>query len=164
MLQSAKQDETIKKLLEQFDLDCPLDLDCICCDSDSKIENNTDQNRQTLGFYDSNTKETRICAGRINNEDQMQKILYEELSHALQGCGKIKTPKMRNDCEQCLCREIQAKFGNPSTMPVDPSQNKSFIELLTTEAHYSCYEECRHKNRGDQIDAAQRAFLDCMFG
>jgi RHS repeat-associated protein len=137
MMEKGKAIEKIKKLLEKFGADCPLDLECICCNEDKRVGSKSVQ-----GFYDRKSKETRMCAGRAKDQEEFDRFLYEEISHALQSCGKLTRPKKNDNCEDCLCNEIQAKSGAPH------ARNKNEI---VAEAFLSCIGSCL-KNDEDPVD------------
>ena len=156
MLAKAKTNEKIKFLLGKFDSDCPLDLDCLCCEQDERTKGSG-----TLGFYDPNTRQTRICADNVVDQNRMEDTLYEELSHALQNCNKLYYQKFSDSCTQCLCKEVQAKYGAPHAMPVHPGQVDEYLEILRIDALQSCYEHCQNKTQNEMEIAFTEAVLRC---
>ncbi|BCX47299.1 hypothetical protein HAHE_12070 [Haloferula helveola] len=124
---AALKQEKLAILHKQFDSECELNLRCICCDSDPRAK------ADSRGFYDRNTREIRMCANRSDDQLEFTRFLYEELFHALQHCGKIKTHAQSGRCERCLCNEIQAKAGAPRALGES---------AIATESALSCRKSC----------------------
>jgi RHS repeat-associated protein len=129
-LTEGKKNEKVAGLLKMFDDEnCKLNLDCLCCNKDERSKDD----EKLLGFYHPASNETRICAGKHKDQDHFNYTLYEELAHALQKCGKIKTPVQKNACDSCLCREIQAKANAPGAPDRDS---------INIQATFSCLPHC----------------------
>lgn len=141
-LRAAMGDPKIAELMKEFDSDCPLDISCECCG------NNPDVSSIANGW--SGGGKTRICWYRTRdmNDHDFENLVWEELSHRLQECGKLDSrpdyppfPRLgppysqEFDTQQysvqlvfrkCRCKEINAKSGWPNSNP-DPDFNRGDV-------------------------------------